>query len=154
MGILNTLKTLFCTYFLCGLHHAPYLNNGPVRVGLIELNHVHNKQGQLVLSQVIYWNQYEVPGGQEWRPVGYIVLSSETAAFGWPLKTADGWESSVVKRLHLVEGEVLIKIISSKYRESWTNYDVEVDGRNRWKNNDAPNIFDIPLRQDEPGTTP
>jgi len=146
MSFMGTLRRLFFATFLCGLHHDPYLNKGPIRVGLMELNHVHNKQGQRVLSQVIYWNQYEVPGGQEWRPVGYIVLSSENAPMGYPLKIPGGWESLFAKRLDLVEGEVLIKIISARYRESWTNYDVEVDGRSRWKNGlVAPNIFDIPL---------
>lgn len=149
----ESLKSLFTALLLSIIPTKGYLNHGPIHVDLMELNHVHNTQGQYTFSQVIFWNQFDTPEGQEYRVMGYIMIDSHAAPYSWPIETPGGWEASTIKYLGQVNQKVLIKVVSRHFRESWTNHDAEVEGRKRWKYDEVPNIFDVSLK-DYGRTTP
>ena len=89
-------------------------------VDVIELNHVFDGEGQHVLSQFIFW-EFETHSAAEhvvawrlWKPGSSLPLR-DVRQGGCVLLFRDG------ESLRLVRGK--------QYRETWTQYDPEIDNR-------------------------
>lgn len=89
-------------------------------VDVIELNHVCDDEGRVVLHQLIFW---------EWRgrAAGNHVVAWRLWRVGGPRPVRDWRCGGYV--LVFPDGEVLRYVQASVYRETWTQYDPEIDDR-------------------------
>ena len=91
-------------------------------VDTIELNHVYDGDGRLILSQLIFWNWNEhsarphVVAWRLWKP-------------GQPTPLRDWLRGGYV--LWLRDGQTLREIRSPAFRETWTQFDPEIQDRSR-----------------------
>jgi hypothetical protein len=139
-----TLKTLVSVLF-CIIPGTKYLNNGPIRVDLIEVNHVHRpSDGAYVFSQVVYWKQYWTPKGRKFKAVDWAMLDHNSLPTAWPLKSHEGWVSLTTRHIGKLNQTALVKVVSPHFRESWTMYDVETADRQAWNYETREDLFDIP----------
>lgn len=94
---------------------------GPVvtRCDLAELNHFHDGCGKCVFTQVVWW---------DWRP-----HEAEHRVVAWRLLKTDGMRPRLAPhgewRSLWTEGDELIEVRAASFRETWTQYDVEVHDR-------------------------
>lgn len=85
------------------------------RCDLIEVNHFYDCRGRPCLRQVIFWHWYED---------GYHVGDWRLLhCCAWPEKAEDGYR--VIWR----ENGRLRCVQAPSYRETWTQYDPEIDDR-------------------------
>lgn len=98
----------------------PVENIAREQVDLIEINHYYDRQGKLVLDQVIFYEWSAKRGRfqvRDWRP---LKSSNQRPRRDWQ---RGGWLA--VWR----DGHVLRKVRASAVRETWTLYDPEVVDR-------------------------
>lgn len=89
------------------------------RCDLIELNHVHDDCGQHTFSQLIFW---------EWTGTKHDVIAWRLVKYTTQHPTRDWRRGGYYVRW--LEGDKTREIRSPCYRESWTQYDVEMHERN------------------------
>lgn len=88
-------------------------------VDLVELNHYYDDQGKHILDQLIYYDwcnvrcRFQV---RDWR--------LQRSEFQIPMRRPDGMYSSTFK-----DGDVVRKVRSASFRETWTQYDPELQER-------------------------
>lgn len=90
---------------------------------LIELNHCYNEDGQLVFDQLIFWEWNEDESC--YNVAAYRVLRAETNAlrFDWNQKEyVASW----------CDHGLLREIRAPHYRQTWTQYDPELEDRRRF----------------------
>lgn len=91
------------------------------RCDLVELNHFHCEQGHLILSQVVWWDlhrgEYHV---RDWR-----LLKSESLRPRYDYARGE-WRSA------WQDGERHREVIAATFRESWTQWDVELLDREKF----------------------
>jgi len=91
-------------------------------VDAIELNHVYDGRGRLMLRQLIFWDWDErsarrhVIAWRLWKP-GQPTPLRNAADVGYTLVFRDG--------------KVLRRVRARVYRETWTQFDPEIDDRRR-----------------------
>ena len=104
--------TVVALLLLTLIPHDPVLHD---TVDIVEINHVHDANGRLVLTQLIFWDwedgQFQVVG---WKMKGSI-RPPERASGGFKTIWADKHRLRVVS--------------SHSTRETWTQYDPEVAAR-------------------------
>jgi len=90
------------------------------RVDVIELNHYYNDRGQLIFDQIIFWDWCPTAGRlkvRAWR----LVKSA------WHLPERD-WQRGGWSALWL-DGDRLRAVYAGAFRETWTQYDPEIEDR-------------------------
>jgi hypothetical protein len=115
------------TLALAVLASAVGLNpaDGPVisdRVDLIEVNHFYNEQGNLVFDQIIFYDWFPAESAYHVRAWRLLKSPSQFPSF-------DVVRQEYVSLWH--DGELLRRVHSDAFRESWTQYDPELLERNR-----------------------
>ncbi len=101
-------------------------------VDLVELNHVYNAQGNLIYTQVLFY---------DWRPLhgDYQVRASRL------MKSRDRYPERDFQRGDWVmifsDGDALREVRASAFRESWTQYDVEQAERDRLPKEYRPGLL-------------
>ncbi len=91
------------------------------RVDLAELNHFYDDNGKLVFDQVIW---YEWAG----RPKTFVVYDWRLAKENVTVQPQRDWERGGYVSL-FVDGAQLREVRAGAYRETWTQYDVELAER-------------------------
>ncbi len=86
------------------------------RVDLVEVNHVHNEQGNPTITQLIFWQHGHV---RAWRLLKHCNHRPEHDAHRGEWVTI------------FQDGGLLREVRSTAFRESWTQYDVERIERDR-----------------------
>ncbi len=90
------------------------------RVDAIELNHVYDSDGRLVLRQFIFWDWHD--GDGQFRVVAWRLFNE-----GQPLPWRDLSRGGYV--LLWRDGQVLRWIEADAFHETWTQYDREIEDR-------------------------
>jgi hypothetical protein len=97
--------------------HAPLVCD---RVDVVELNRVYDDQGRPLLTQMIFWDWYE--------------HDARLHVVAWRLWPEDGarptrdWSQGEY-RLLWHDGELLREVWAGSWRESWTQFDPEMNDR-------------------------
>lgn len=89
-------------------------------VDLVEINHFHDEQGRLVFDQVIFY---------DWSPSQsrYLVRAWRLLKSPAQVPQQDFQRGGYVAIWH--DGDVLRKVQARQLRETWTQYDPELVGR-------------------------
>lgn len=88
-------------------------------VELIEVNHKFGADGKHVFDQIIFWERRPESGRLQVR-AWYMIEDRETINRR-PIRTAGGMYETTM----LLENNLLKKVRSRQYRESWTDFDPE-----------------------------
>lgn len=91
-------------------------------VDVIELNHVYDTDGQLILRQFIFWDWHD--GDAQFRVVAWRLWSE-----GQPRPLRDLRRGGYVLLWH--DGQVLRWIEADMFHETWTQHDREIEDRRR-----------------------
>lgn len=85
------------------------------RTDLVELNHLYDEAGKHVFDQVIWW---------EWRDGYYEVIDWRLVKCSRILPKRDYQRGGYTQQW--TDGCLLRRVRSQAYRETWTQYDVEL----------------------------
>lgn len=88
------------------------------RVDVIEVNHFYDEEGRLVFDQIIFWEW--CPVTKRHQVVAWRLLKKYSA---WPERRGREWQSM------WIDGELLRRVIAPSIRETWTQYDPELEER-------------------------
>jgi hypothetical protein len=104
----------------------------PTRVDLVEVNHYHDKTGEHVFDQVIFYTwssqrkRYDV---REWR-----LAKSQSM---YPVWSRSRW----LMRWH--DDGVMREVVASAKRETWTTYDPEIKERKQLEREQRLPLFGV-----------
>ncbi len=103
----------------CAVPQTPTVRD---EVDIIELNHVYDGDGQLVLRQLIFW---------EWRPQAarHHVVAWRLWKVGEPRPLRDWPRGGYTLLFH--DGQILRCVRAEVFRETWTQFDREISDRRR-----------------------
>jgi hypothetical protein len=94
-----------------------------VYVDMLECNHVHNKNGEYVFTQVILWAEFPSEGiKKEYRAVDWIMIN-EKEKNSPPIKKGKLWTTQ--KKCYYKGKEYAVNVHAPIYKESWTMDDPE-----------------------------
>lgn len=101
----------------------------------IEINHLYNAEGERTLDQVIFWNwpkHHERPQVVAWRL--------------WDAKKPMPTRNKVTCRTELtwIDGEQPRRVVAKVWRETWTQYDPEVEDRRFLSQNERLELSSLP----------
>lgn len=94
------------------------------RVELVELNHVYDEHGESILDQLIFYDWSEASSR-------YEVIAWRLVKSPWSRPLRDFRRGGLVAVFR--DGERLREVRCRSFRESWTQYDVELHARGRLK---------------------
>ena len=115
------LTELLCTITAAAaVSLVPYVPMLHDDVDVIELNHVFDGDGRHVLSQLIFWEVHA-------RSATENVVAWRLAKSGQPQPLRDVQQGGCL--LLFRDGEHLRLVRGKRYRETWTQYDPEIDDR-------------------------
>lgn len=119
------LAFLLATYLLFHIGDTHCVN-----VDILETNHVYNKDGAYIFTQVIAWKI--MPEDGRMHNLGWKMVK---ANFDYPIKANKIWYLKLSDRL----------IKADQHLERWLNFDIErADSSEYWRGN-PPNVFEQPL---------
>jgi hypothetical protein len=104
---------------------------------LCELNHYHDENGLHLLSQLIFYDWSERDGRHQvaaWR-----LLKDESRR---PRRCDDGYET------RWTEGGRQLRVVAKQYRETWTQWDVELVERKHLPREERRELFTKPKADD------
>jgi hypothetical protein len=99
------------------------------KVDLIELNHFYDDNGALVFDQVIFWDWHPFVPGREGGE--FVVRAWRLSKLERPMATVRDWRRGGYTLIFL-DGGVIRKIRAPSFRETWTQYDPEMQNRKMW----------------------
>ena len=91
-----------------------YMTLMVTHVDVIELNHYYSED-KLIFDQVVMWEWSEEYGR-------YIIMD-------WKLYKPENGDSLDTNAFYYQKEEKLYKIVGKHFRETWTNFDVELENR-------------------------
>jgi hypothetical protein len=105
---------------------AARIGHWPESVDLIELNNKYSKDGKHTFTQVIFWERH--PGDGKYHVRDWYLVEERESLNGIPVRNAksDRWDSVFVKQ------GVYHHVTSKLFKESFTQFDPEVEDKRKW----------------------
>lgn len=111
---------MFITALTCALTILPLSDVARESVDLIELNHYFDQEGRLVFDQVIFYDWSEGDARYNVREWRLVKNPAQIPSRDWN----DGGYRAMWD-----DGALVRQVRSKSYRETWTQYDPELEAR-------------------------